>query len=612
MGEATNTLATIDVVIIASFLLFISYLGYALSRRASRGIEDYFLGGHQLPWWALGASTATSNFDMAGTMIITAMVFSLGYQGFLVELRGGVGISLALIMVFLAKWQRRSRVMTTAEWMKLRFGTGRQGKVAHLLCAISQIALSLGMVIYFAKGAGSFLVYFMPLDAFGGDAATAELFATVLIVGVGLIYTILSGLYGVVFTDVAQIVLMLFTAIYVAVRAFGVAGDVSLPDGFLNFGFGTPPPGMGEALLASDPGWSSIFELFGLCVTMWVVRTLMEGMAGVGGYTDQRFFAARNEREASLLTFESILLSIFRWMMVAGLVVLGYELLAGGGPAAELIASDPEKVLPVVLGEVLPSGIRGIAIAGLIAAAMSTFDSTLNAGASYVVRDIYQAYLRPQAEERELVRVSRIATFALCVFGVALAASIRNINEIWNFITMGLGAGMFVPLFLRWYWPRFNGYGFAAGTAGGLVGAIVFNQLLAWPIYLSFPSVVFSAGLAAIPGTLLTSKTPDSVLMRFWLQINPWGAWRDVEAQALIAGLIRDPQIEERRLERSGDRIAVIFALLFQVSVLIASMALIFHDWNQLIVTSVLAIVGAVGLYRFWYCRLSPADDAAD
>lgn len=106
----------------------------------------------------------------------------------------------------------------------------------------------------------------------------------------------------------------------------------------------------------------------------------------MGGYTDQRFFAARTEREASLLTFESILLSGFRWAMVAGLVVMGLRIVQQGGSGAELISSDSEQVLPVVLVTLLPSGVKGLVLAGLIAAAMSTFDSTLNAGASYIVK----------------------------------------------------------------------------------------------------------------------------------------------------------------------------------------------------------------------------------
>ncbi|CAN0571791.1 unnamed protein product, partial [Laminaria digitata] len=136
-------LATVDWIIVIGFLVVVTIMGFVLSRAASGGLNDYFLGGNKIPWWVLGISTSTSNFDMSGTMIIVAAVFALGYKGFLVEIRGGVGLSLAFLLVFLAKWLRRSRVMTSAEWMKLRFGTDRQGRAAHLLSAIATIVLRL-------------------------------------------------------------------------------------------------------------------------------------------------------------------------------------------------------------------------------------------------------------------------------------------------------------------------------------------------------------------------------------------------------------------------------------------------------------------------------------
>ena len=145
-----------------------------------------------------------------------------------------------------------------------------------------------------------------------------ELACTAGMVFIGLVYTLLSGLYGVVFTDLVQMILLTFTAIYVSVEAYAMRGEITLPDGFLNLDLEVPQ-GLGAGLMARDPGtWEPILSMFGLCVMMWVVRTMMEGMGGVGGYTDQRFFAARTEREAGLLTLESIVLSVFRWTMVAG------------------------------------------------------------------------------------------------------------------------------------------------------------------------------------------------------------------------------------------------------------------------------------------------------
>ena len=597
-----NTLSGIDLAIITTFLVLVTFVGVALSRMASQGLDDYFLGGNKIPWWVLGVSTSTSNFDMAGTMIIVGVVFALGYKGFLVELRGGVGLSLAFLVVFLAKWLRRSRVMTSAEWMKLRFGTDRQGQVAHVLSAIANIMLSLGMIVYFSKGAGKFLTHFLPFN---------EVLCTAVMVGVGLAYTLMSGLYGVVFTDVIQMILLVFTAIFITVQAFALAPEVQLPEGFLDLDLAVPTGG--AALLAKDPAaWEPILEMFGVCVFLWVARTALEGMGGVGGYTDQRFFAARNEREAGILTLESIILSVFRWTMVAGLVVMGLHIVQSGAVGAAVIEGDAEQVLPVVLGQALPDGIRGLVIAGLIAAAMSTFDSTLNAGASYIVKDIYQSYMNPKAGPKVLLSVSRWATAGLCVAGVGLAAMVPNINKIWGLITMGLGAGLFVPLALRWYWPRLNGYGFAAGTGGGIVAALIFDAGLGLPLYNSFPAIVGTAFAASIIASLASAPTDDDILVRFWMQINPWGVWGRISRIARDRKLLDKEKATKRAFERLNDGISLWMSIPFQISLLLAAMSFVFHDWKKFAFFSIISVVTSVGLYFFWFKNLKTEEECEE
>jgi len=596
-------LATVDILIIVGFLVLVTVIGYVMSNIASKGLDDYFLGGKRIPWYVLGISTATSNFDMAGTMIIVAVVFALGYKGFLVELRGGVGMSLAFLMIFLGKWLRRSRVMTSAEWMKLRFGTDTQGKWAHVISAGANIILSLGMIIYFSKGAGKFLTHFIPLS---------ELTCISIMVGIGLFYTLMSGLYGVVFTDVVQMILLTFTAIFVTVHAFTLAPTVDLPAGFLEFNLEVPA-GLGASLLAKDSGaWEPILSMFGVCVFLWFMRTVMEGMGGVGGYTDQRFFAAKTEREAGLLTLESIILSMMRWTMVAGLVVMGYHILQQGGAGAEIIAEDAEQVLPVVLGKLLPAGIKGLVIAGLIAAAMSTFDSTLNAGASYIVKDIYESYINPKATGKQLMAASRWATVGLCAVGIALAAVVPSINKIWGLITMGIGAGMFVPLFLRWYWPRFNGYGFAAGTCGGIVGALIFNAAMNLPLYYSFPAVITCAVVGSILVTLLTDPIPDETLVRFWVQINPWGGWGRYAKKAREQGLVEEKGLLERLIENLNDMVSLCFAVPFQLCLLLAGMSLVWHAWSKFAFFSIISFICAVGLYFFWFRNLKSEEQCLE
>jgi Na+/proline symporter len=413
----------------------------------------------------------------------------------------------------------------------------------------------------------------------------------------------------VVFTDVIQMILLTITALYVTVKAFVLRPTVELSDQFLALDLDMPA-GLGQSLLHKDPStWTPIFSVFGVCVALWFMRTVMEGMGGVGGYTDQRFFAARTEREASLLTLEAIVIAVLRWTMVAGLVVMGYHLLAKGGAAASVIGSDAEQVLPVVLSQMLPTGLKGVIVAGLVAAAMSTFDSTLNAGASYIVRDIYHSYIRPDATGKQLMWASRWATVGLCVAGVGIAAVVPNINKIWGLITMGIGAGMFVPLFLRWYWPRFNGYGFACGTAAGIVSALVVNTGLGWPLHMAFPTVVISAFVVSVLSALVTPPVPDKVLVAFYTQINPWGFWGRVSGLARQQGQISDEQAHERLWEKLNDVIAVCFSVPFQMCILLAGMSFVFRAWTSFAFLVAVTVVCGLGLYFFWYRNLK-SDEA--
>ena len=593
---------TVDTIIIIGFLVLITAVGYFMSSMASEGVDDYFLGKNKIPWWVLGISTATSNFDMSGTMIIVAMVYELGYRGFLVEIRGGVGLSLAFLMVFLGKWLRRSRVMTSAQFMKFRFGTDTAGKAAHLLSAITQSIMCLGMIIYFCVGSGKFLQFFLPWDA---NVCTG------IMVAVGLAYTLMSGLYGVVFTDVIQMIILSFAAVYIAVKGFNVDFSSQVTQGWYELSLSVPDS-MQSTLMAIDPA----FELFGICVIFYFFRTTLEGMGGIGGYTDQRFFAARNEREAGLLTLESIMISVLRWAMVAGLVALGYQMVASGAAdmAAEIqaIQSDAENVLPAVISGYIPAGMKGFMIAGLIAAAMSTFDSTLNAGASYLTIDIYKPYINPKATAKQLVRASQISTISLAVVGALIGFTITDINSIWQYITIAIGPAMLVPYVLRWYWPRYNGWGFAWGTGSAMITALAINGFGgSMPMYQSVPIVISVALVVSVIVSLMTPPVNDDTLCDFYMKVNPGGFWRKYANMVLEKGMVSKAEHNERYLEKAYDIISTCLAVPFQFCILIATMAFIFHDWEKFAYMGLITCITGLGLYFFWFKNLKPEDICA-
>jgi len=142
----------LDYGIVIAYLAGVLIIGLWSERRAKQNIDSYFLGNRTLPWWALGASGMASNLDVSGTMINTAFIFALGATGFFIEIRGGVTLIMAFLMIFMGKWNRRAEVMTMAEWMHLRFGDKREGDVARLIAAISSIIMTIAMITYFAVG----------------------------------------------------------------------------------------------------------------------------------------------------------------------------------------------------------------------------------------------------------------------------------------------------------------------------------------------------------------------------------------------------------------------------------------------------------------------------
>ena len=590
------SLSTLDTIILLLYFLVTLGIGFYLSKKASQSISDYFLGGRKIPWWAIGMSGTASNFDMTGTMVMISFIFAIGLQGFWVALRGGMALYMAIIMIYMGKWLQRSNVMTTAEWMELRFGSGVAGKLARLLSAVANLIVTIALLVYFVEGGGKFLAVYLPFS---------PTVCALLMMVVALTYTTMSGFYGVIYTDVIQEVLILLVALYVGYQAF------TLPDH--------------TAVIASAtyPGWHSlipqweaapmnwlanptVYQSFGLCILVWFSRSMFEGMGGfTGGYTPQRFYATRNEREVGLLTAEWILLLLFRWMLVVGTVILGLKLASGNPAIASILSQDPEQTLPVVLSQAIPSGLRGLLIAGLIAAAMSTFDSTINAGVSYWIRDIYQLYLKPQASEKKLIRQSYGATIALAAIAISLSQTVQNINEIWSWITGSLSAGLAAPTVLRWYWWRFNGYGFAIATAVGLGTSLLLKILhpeLAF--YISFPLTLGLSLLAGVVGAYLTPPTELKTLKNFWLRIRPFGFWGRVTSE-LDQAIVNKSQIQN-----SHDLRNVFFALIWQFSGVVMVISGLLHQWLTALGAIVTFIIFSTLLYFQWYRRL-PTERAA-
>ncbi len=251
----------------------------------------------------------------------------------------------------------------------------------------------------------------------------------------------------------------------------------------------------------------------------------------------------------------------------------------------------------------IPAGLRGLMLIALIAASMSTFDSNVNWISGLFTRDIYQKYFRPQADTKELIRATWVFILVLVTCGFLFAYSLKSINDVWGWIIMGLMTGMLVPEILRFYWWRFNGYGFAIGTGVGCVGAIA--QRLIIPdlderyIFL----LILAVGLiGSIVSTYLTKPTDRKVLEHFYRTTRPFGFWGSLkdtlEGELLVA----------TRREHRNDIIAVPFTLLWQITLFLWPMLLVIQADRAFGYVFALFCVGLAGMYFFWYRNLPAAD----
>jgi Na+/proline symporter len=517
----------VDLVLVALYFAAMLAVGFWFTRRAGTGLDSYFLGDRRLPWWTLAMSGAVSNFDITGTMWIVAMIVQLGLRSMWVHWIWGF-LAGAFLMVYMGRWVRRSGVMTAAEWMRTRFGDDRGGRAARLASAVLAIVLTIAAISYAFQGIGKFTAVYLPIAQWFDPATPLGQFVAVheaailagAIMGLTTIYVLFGGLFSVVVTDVIQTVILTAGGLVIAIIAWRELTPEALAALPADFADLTPRWRLGPGTL----GDGGKYELFGAFVMVWVCKGLLLNLGGPGQvYDAQRFLAARDERDAAKIGAAWSLFLVVRWGMAMGIALLALTVGDRGG--------DAERAMPLVLRDFVPAGLRGLVLAGLLAAFMSTFSSTVNSGAAIVVRDLWQP-LRGDMGHRANVRASYGATLGLVALGVACGALGESIDAIWQWMMMALCGGVVVPNVLRWHWWRLNGWGYTIGTAAGVLPAVAlllptnrFTTALE-PPYVSFPIIVAASTLGCLCGSWATRPTAAATLAAFHASVRPFGAWR--------------------------------------------------------------------------------------
>ena len=211
-----HSLTTLDYSIIVAYLALSLVMGLVMSRRASASLDHYFLGGRKIPWYLLGVMGMANWFDLTGTMIITSFLYMLGPRGLFIEFRGGAVLILAFMLVYTGKWHRRSGCMTGAEWGIYRFGNNHVAQAMRVFGAVMTIFTTVMMIAYLVRGATLFLGMFFPFP---------PLYTTLALVVLTTAYTVSSGFYGVVLTDLVQGVIIMITCVVIGLMAWHLVPD---------------------------------------------------------------------------------------------------------------------------------------------------------------------------------------------------------------------------------------------------------------------------------------------------------------------------------------------------------------------------------------------------
>ncbi len=588
----------IDQLIILVYLVLVIAAGVVFSRRASESLDAYFLGGRSMPWYLLGVSNAASMFDISGTMWMVYMLFVYGLKGVWIPWMWAT-FNQIFFMVYIAIWVRRSNVLTGAEWIRTRFGMGRGSELSSISVTVYAVVSVVGLLAYAFQGIGKFATVFLPWDL------SAESYA-IIIMGITTMYTLLGGMYSVVITDLLQFILLAVASLIIGgvalLRVSPEALASAVPAGWLDLSFGwhldldwsTLIPAVNDQIRADG------YSLFFLFIGMIVFKGILNSMAGpIPTYDMQRMLAARTPREAALMNGIVSVALIPRWVMVMAVTVLGVVFF---GPELRAMGHniDFELVLPHVVHKFIPAGLSGLMLAGLLAAFMSTFDSTVNCGAAYVVNDIYKKYFNPHGTNRQYLIVSYAASVSLVLLGVLFGLYPNSINAITEWIVFGLAGGYTAPNILRWHWWRFNGYGYFAGMMSGVIFAITFGRIFPDVSTVnSFPLILAFSALTSVGVSLLTKPDDEATLMRFYRQVRPWGFWEPIYRQVLRD----DPQFRKNSgAVRDLGNVAV--GIVWQTSLLLIPVFLIVFRWTSMGVAFALAIITTYLLKKNWYDRL--------
>jgi Na+/proline symporter len=559
-------MSVLDACIVLVFAALAIASGLRASRVASQNLDEYFLAGRTLPGWKAGASMAATQFAADTPLLVTGLIATAGI--FSLWRLWIYAVAFLLLGFVMAPLWRRARVLTDAELAELRYSS----RAAPWLRGIKAIYFGtifnctvLAMVLWAAKEVAEPFLHWnewLPTGLFGVARAAVEavgvpfareissgadvwtrstnnvisLFA---IVGVTTLYSTTGGLRSVVQTDILQLAFMLSgTAVYAGFVVHAAGGFDGLHAAIHQRFAGGGPGGITPSqILAFDP--SQAMDAGFLLLLVFSLQWLVQMNADGTGYLAQRSMACRSDadarRAAVIFTFLKVVLRSLLWLPIGlGLLVLFPPDLTLG---TDQLLADREVTYIRGIGELLPSGLRGLLLTAMLAALASTIDTHLNWGASYWTHDLYerfvcQAWRGTTPSGRSLVWVARASNLAILLVALALMTQLSSIRVAWQ-LSLLLGAGMGVMLVLRWLWWRI--------TALGELASIVASSLLAPILVWCFPAeqealrlllMALGSTTAGVAASLWAGPESRASLLAFYARVRPPGFWGPIAAES--------------------------------------------------------------------------------
>ena len=559
-------MSAIDWSIVAGYGIAAVLLGFRYFKRASANSESFFLASRSLPWFVAGTSMVATTFSSDTPLWMAGAVRGEGVAAAWILWANILG-TLATVFFFARFW-RRSRALTEVEFVVQRYDSRPVTHVLRVFKAVfdgvfvnciimASVTLAMSKILTIVLGLSREPLFMVPF--FGG--VTPDMAILVLLGAAAVLYTMLSGLYGVVYTDLIQFALAM-------IGAFGLAAvvyaDLAPQGGFLAQLENTPNFDLAALKIFPEFGWNLSTATFLVLVTVgWLFLA-----PGTGFYL-QRVLATRTERDAMLslywYCFCNYILRSWPWIIVGLASIIYFPALL-----------DNENAYPSMLNELLPVGLKGIMVASLLAAFMSTLDTHLNWGSSYLVNDIYKPYVRPGRGKRHYVNAGRLAMAALTFSAVLVATQLTGLLNAYKYLAV-FWAGLSFVLIARWYWWRINAW---SEVAALLCASVFGNSLFLllpdsngedWFAVRMLANFLVTALICVAVTCVTTRKQPSAQVLRFYKRIRPGGAgWKRIRKITGIQPINSDLKESTRAFLASA---GFFFGLLLLIGYIV------FHEW---------------------------------